>query len=391
MPGDTQIHLFDEKGVDISASPHSTAKGIILLGAGLITPDILFNNGLNQNILILYDLFESLGYTCILFTHKRVPDAKVLGPNLSRYRMVDIQELMMHPPATVHLYVEIAMSLDPASRAFFKARGARVVKLYLGNALNIDAETCSVLKSLYIPHHNDGGIDEIWTSPHYAQHLSYLCGINNVPLEKGRCVPYVWDRRFMDGAPQWQPHEKGWEHMDIIITEPNISFQKSYFYPLLLADAFARRCGSWKGHVVLLNADKLKGNAYFHRTVLPGLTLQKQGRIRLEGRLPIRDILAQNPSGLFLMHNWNNDYNYMLFELMDRGFPVLHNSIGWADIGYTWSVNAWEEAQERLLQALHSHSFRQRASYDCDAKKLAWTHAPQNPMNRALWKQILDT
>ena len=31
------------------------------------------------------------------------------------------------------------------------------------------------------------------------------------------------------------------------------------------------------------------------------------------------------------------------------------------------------------------------AEADCDAKKLAWTHAPQNPMNRALWKQILDT
>jgi hypothetical protein len=389
MQGSTQIHEFEEL-VEVPR-PKSENKGLILLGSGLITPDLLFNNGLYQNILLLYDMFESIGYTCLLFSHKRVPDAATLGPMLSRYRMMDIQELIVQPPARVHLYVEIAMSLDKASRLFFKERGAKIVKLYLGNALNIDTETCTILKSLYIPHHNDGEIDEIWTSPHYLQHLSYLCGINNLPLARGRCVPYVWDRRFLDDAPTWRPHEKGWQWTDLVITEPNISFQKSSFYPLLLADAFARRCAEWKGRVLLMNSDKLKGNAYFQQTVLPGLLLEQQGRIVHQGRSPIRDTLAANPSCLFLLHNWNNDYNYMLLELLDRGFPVLHNSVGWAPYGYAWSVDNWDTAQETLLDVLCNHATRVMSTYRCDAKALAWRHAPQNPKILALWSTILET
>lgn len=391
MQGLTQIYKFQEH-IDTDLLPYrsTTERGIVLIGAGLITPDILFNNGLYQNILLLYDLFESLGYTCILFSHKEVPSAGVLGPMLSRYRMRDIQDLIMQPPARVHLYVEIAMSLDDKARMFFKSRGARIVKLYLGNALNIDTETCAILKGFYIPHHNGGAIDEIWTSPHYLQNLSYLCGVNNVPFQAGQCVPYVWDKRFLEGATKWQAHPKGWQHSDIVITEPNISFQKSCFYPLLLADAFARRCGDWKGRLILVNADKLKGNVYFQTTVLPELTLEKQGRIVKTGRAPIRDTLAAYPSSLFLMHNWNNDYNYMLLELLDRGFPVLHNSVGWAEYGYGWSVEAWDKAQEQIFHVLTTHETN-LAKYDCDAKVLAWKHAPQNPTNRGLWAKILES
>jgi hypothetical protein len=386
LPGHTQIATFEDL---VPQHPfRKKGKGIVLLGAGLITPDLLFNNGLYQNILLFYDLFESLGYTCILLAHKAVPSKETLGPLLSRYQMADVQDFVMTSSAPLHLYVEIALSLDETSRQFFKSHGAKIVKLYLGNALNIDTETCCNLKGFYIPHHNSGAIDEIWTSPHYLQHLSYLCGINNVPVSKGRCVPYVWDRRFLDGAPRWLPCD--WQRMDIVITEPNISFQKSCFYPLLLADAFARRCADWKGRVILKNADKLKGNAYFQDTVLPGLTLQKQGRLVQEGRSPLRDTLAAHPSSLFILHNWNNDYNYMLLELMDRGFPVLHNSVGWKDSGYVWSVDAWDSAQELLLHVMRTHAAKVLSDYECDAKELAWKHAPQNPVNRALWLGILE-
>ena len=386
-PGLTQIYTFDTSNA-ILERPLAQNKGLILIGSGLVTQDLLFNNGLYQNILLFYDLFESLGYTCLLFSHKRVPDKSTLGPFLARYNMMDIQEIIMQPPEKVHMYIEIAMSLDATSRAFFKERGAKIVKLYLGNALNIDTETCAILKGLSIPHHNDGAIDEVWTSPHYFQHLEYLCGINNVPVSRGRCVPYVWDRRFIEGAFVWRPCD--WRHMDIVITEPNISFQKSCFYPLLLADAFARRCSEWKGRVILTNADKLKTNAYFQATVLSSLFLQRAGRIEQKDRQPIYKTMSDHSSSLFILHNWNNDYNYMLFELMDRRFPVLHNSVDWAAYGYSWSVADWEGAQEQLFKALQTHEERFMSAYDCDAKELAWKHAMQNPVNRALWLRILE-
>ena len=67
-----------------------------MLGSGLVTLDLIFNNGLYQNILILYDFFESLGYKCILLAHKPVPPASELGW-LCRYTAVDIGKFLGVP------------------------------------------------------------------------------------------------------------------------------------------------------------------------------------------------------------------------------------------------------------------------------------------------------
>ena len=79
----------------------------------------------------------------------------------------------------------------------------------------------------------------------------------------------------------------------------------------------------------------------------------------------------------------------MLFELMDRGFPALHTSAGWKNFGYYWSSANWEDAQSLLFDVLQNHTERE-AAYTCAAKQLAWQHSPWNPINQALWLEILE-
>ena len=282
------------------------------------------------------------------------------------------------------------MSLDVGFRKFVQKRGAFVTKLYLGNALNIDTEITTSMKGFYIPHHNAGALDAIWTSPHYLQNLQYLQAINQT--ERGIVVPYLWDPCFMQmgkGAsePQWSPAPGGWQQTDIVILEPNISFQKHALYPLLLVEAFARRCSDWRGKVILMNYDKLQTNTHFTQEVLPSLSLKD--RLITKGRGWIVDVLRTNPHALFVTHNVNNDYNYMLFELMERGFPALHTSVGWKEFGYYWSTAGWNDAQQLLFDVLQNHTDRTSA-YRCHAKQLAWQHSSWNPTNRALWQDILQ-
>ena len=392
-PGLTEFHTFATPPP--SALPLSVRKGVsgeadrpvILLGSGLVTLDLIFNNGLYQNILILYDFFESLGYKCILLSHKPVPPASELGW-LCRYSAIDIGKFLLAPPTSIFGYIEIAMSLDVASREFFLKRGAFVTKLYLGNALNIDTETTTIMNGFYIPHHNAGALDAIWTSPHYLQNLQYLQTLNRT--KRGEVVPYVWDSCFLEqnGVNRWSPAPGGWRSTDIVIVEPNISFQKHALYPLLLVEAFARRCSEWRGRVILMNYDTLERSAHFKHEILPSLT-SLSGRIVTKGRETIVDVLRANPHALFVTHNVNNDYNYMLFELMDRGFPALHTSVGWKEYGYYWSTDRWEEAQLLLFDVLQSHGEKE-AAYRCDAKQLAWQHSPWNPTNQILWAEILE-
>ena len=116
-------------------------RKIILLASSVVNETTVFLNGLGQNIIIFYDLFESLGYECYLVQYDGC-DKKMLG----KYNVITPNNILRNN-MQVHLYIEIGMSLDAATRAYLRSIGARIVKLYLGNILNIDI-LCSVLLTL---------------------------------------------------------------------------------------------------------------------------------------------------------------------------------------------------------------------------------------------------
>jgi hypothetical protein len=176
--------------------------------------------------------------------------------------------------------------------------------------------------------------------------------------------------------------------MDIVIAEPNLSFQKTCLFPLLLANEFAQLCPEWKGKVYLLNTERMSKNTYMSQTVLPNLFLQKKGRIVHEGRSGIRSIMERHSTALFIANQYNNDYNYMTLELMECDFPVLHNSSGWSQFGYYWSTSKWQESLTILAKAFQLHG-SQLGPYRSHAKQLQWKHSPWNPVNREEWSKLL--
>jgi len=379
VAGLTQLVEFDPL-----AHTKLQRNGTILVAIGSLSSETLFHNGLTQNALLLYDLFESMGTTCHLLLDKA---ALPTDPLTRLYRTL-LPETYVKAPFPVSLYLEIGMSLDVTWKALLKAQGARLVKLYLGNILNIDVETTSITRGIYFPHHIRGPLDALWTSPHYAMNLSYACAINGVERDKGRIVPYVWDPRFIEGLPKWAPSLSPLT-ADLVIPEPNISFQKCGFYPLLLCNEFAKRCPAWTGRVILQNTERLKENTYFMTTLLPTLFVHTEGRLVLKERQTLQAILKDNPGAAFVCHQVNNDYNYMFLELMSLDFPVLHNSQGWASFGYHWTIDRWTQALDKLYEMLKGHKDRLPA-YRVQASQVAWKHSIANPVVREEWAKVLE-
>jgi len=270
--------------------------------------------------------------------------------------------------------------------------GAKIIKLYLGNILNIDIETIQNFTAMFFNHHIVDEIDEIWTSPHYKQHVEYAGLLNRIPVEKSLVVPYVWDPCFITQygtkeTIEWVP-PVDWRNQDIVIMDPNISFQKCYFYSLLLVEAFARKHKEWRGKVQLINGDRLKLQANATNNVLPSLTLFKDKRVILHERKNIHTILKENRSACFITHQWNNDFNYMTLELLYCNYPILHNSDGWSDFGYHFNINKWDEAVETLYQALQNHNENLNI-YKTHAANLIWKHSIHNPDNQKEWRQFI--
>jgi hypothetical protein len=171
--------------------------------------------------------------------------------------------------------------------------------------------------------------------------------------------------------------------------DPNISFQKCSFYSLLLAEAYSRKHPEWKGNVIVINGDRLKlsTNAYNH--LLGNLSLYKAGRIQLFSRKKIHTILQENPSACFITHQWNNDYNYMTLELVQCQYPILHNSMGWMEYGYHYSIDNWDHAIETMHLAFSKHK-ENRKTYQTHAANLIWKHSIHNPNIQLRWRKILE-
>ena len=372
-----------------------TDRKIIFLSTATITDENIHSNGLFQNVVVLYRMFECMGYAPILVVNEKPKHLRNIPDTLKKCRMIVMEDMLKQPVANVAAMIEIGMSLDPMVRQFIKMIGGKLFKLYLGNILNIDVETPIFINQHHFAHHVVGRNDMILVSPHYGQHAEYASYLNRVPVE-GKLdrliAPYVWDPDILtrDGTLtlQWRPPATSEEEV-FVIMEPNISYQKCSFVPLLILEKWYRTKGAnWKGKVIVVNGERLTLVPHFTVNVMPNLTLFKDAKVECLGRRDILSTLKEWPTATFVLHNYNNEFNYMTLELLYSGFPVLHNSPSWMEFGYGYrGANVVQGAE--LVEAARSHSER-KMTYKAHAALLAWKYSPYNPAIHAAWAGIIE-
>jgi hypothetical protein len=390
LPGNTDLSSYVKSDIElVPLTLPLENRPVIILATNDVNDETLFRNGLTQNIVVLYDLFESMGYKSYLLQH--TSDTSEKKSFINNYNTITSMEIMRNP-MPIKALIEIGMSLDSNTRLFLRSNGARIIKLYLGNILNIDIETIQNYHAMFFNHHVVGEIDEIWTSPHYKQHIDYASILNRTEIKNGRVVPYVWDPCFITQYGDRETIEwiapNDWRYQDIVIMDANISFQKCYFYSLLLAEAFSKKYTEWKGKVQIINGDRLKLDPNTANFILPSLSLYRDNRIVFHGRKNIHTIFRDHKSSCFVTHQWNNDFNYMTLELLYCNYPILHNSDGWDKFGYHYSINDWSAAIETMYRALKDHRGNLNI-YKTHAANLIWKHSIHNPEIRSEWATIL--
>jgi len=368
-------------------------RPIVLLATATITDENIFSNGLFQNIYFFYKMFDAMGWIPILLVNTKPKQLEGIPEVLRICRVLSVEDLIKQP-IPVKIYMEIGMSIDQSLRKFLKMVGARICKLYLGNILNIDTETPVFYPGMNFSHHVIGEMDEVWVSPHYGQHDQYASSLNHVDIRSNRkkVAPYIWDPTVLtdDGRRriQWVPRSAD-KPEQVIIMEPNISFQKTSLVPILAMERWFRKHPDWNGEVCVYNGERLMATPFFRESVAPTLDLYKQGKLKFFGRKDIVTLLREYPSATFLLHQWNNEYNYMLFELFWAGFPVVHNaSSAWGSFGYCYEGSDLEKIGSLYdrIQASHKDTIE---SYKSHARQLAWRHSPYNPEIQKEWASLL--
>jgi hypothetical protein len=54
-------------------------------------------------------------------------------------------------------------------------------------------------------------------------------------------------------------------------------------------------------------------------------------------------------------HQWENNLNYLYFDLAWMGWPIVHNALFCKDVGYYYSEFNYEEGGKQLLNAIYNH------------------------------------
>lgn len=360
---------------------------VIAIATRTIHTKQIFMNGLYQNILFLYKLFRCLGHQPILLTHEK-PSRENADLLVEGGYEILTPEQVVSMSVVFDVYIEIGMSTHVAFIHRMRAEGTRIVKLYLGNALNIDTEMIVDGNHVHFPHHTYSELDEMWTSPHYAIHLDYLCGLYRVPISSGKLAPYIWDSEFINERITWKRPRTGWESMNIVIAEPNISYQKCALVPLLLANMFYLRETEWKGHIILMNSGRLTANVSLMAGLFSDLDIVRDRRVVFKEREDILTLMKSNSSALFISHQLNNEFNYMTLELMWKGWPVLHTTNAWKSYGYFWEDTRVGEGVDLIKRVMKEHT-GDEGRYAADARLLAWSYSMYNPEVQRKWQDLL--
>jgi hypothetical protein len=315
-------------------------------------PSVLWSNGIFQNIVYLALLFQ------------KNPDVEV---SLVSYPFGDkshpIGECFKIPvigdaaeAKKLDIIIELGIRLERDFTEPFRKRGGKLVSYMAGNALVMNFE------SVFLPADVAGrgsvvspdGFDAVWITP---QHWHMNAGVARMNAGPPEVAPHIWAPTCIEHAiaslglnPAWKGRPKTWS---LATFDPNINVVKSFHIPLLVAEAAHRRQPATIRRMMLFCAEHLKGRPHFESYVTE-TSLAKAAKVTAEARHGVVSMLGREVDCV-ITHQWENDLNYLYWDVLYLGYPLIHNSKRIASAGYYYDDFQPLQGGGALLDAINNH------------------------------------
>jgi len=316
----------------------------------------LWENGIFQNCLFLAMLLQRspiVGEVVLVAGggNGDASDARAFLQE-SPVPVIDMAEAMPR----LDLMIEMSAQLDKQWVIDFRARGGKIVSMRVGNDYVIDIERMvfNQPQGLLItgaPYH------EVWTLPEYENTcVPYYTSAFRAPV---RIVPHIWSPAVLERALQqlpegarfgYQPGRRRWR---MGMFEPNVCMVKTSYVPLLICEAAHRAQPDFTEHVWAYNTFHMKDRPVFN-SFANSLDIVRHGLTSFEARFPIWHTLTMNCDAV-VCHQWENAQNYLYYEALYGGYPLIHNSHLIGDCGYRYHDFDCEEGGRVLTHAFAVH------------------------------------
>lgn len=284
--------------------------------------------------------------------------------------------------------IELSAQLDGSWSRDFKARGGTIIGMHVASDFIIDAERMAygldpAMVMVGAPY------DAIWTLPAFEKTCKeyYRIGFR-APVQT---MQHLWSPSILEGSAaqngrdfRYKPGRESWR---LGIFEPNICSVKTCHLPMILADVAYRRSPSAIEMLRVFNSLSLKEHAGFV-DFAKSLDIVQDERATFEGRHPIFDIMNIECDAV-LSHHWENAQNYLYYEALYGGFPLIHNSDLLSGCGYRYTDFDPEDGAMALLRAFAEHD-QQIDSYQDAANTFLATLDPKAEENVFAYTQAIQ-
>ena len=351
----------------------------------------LWENGIFQNCLFLTMLLRQLPSVAQVYLVAGGGDGSV--SDAKRFiEEAPVQIIDMGQAASsLDVMIEMSAQLDREWVVRFRERGGKIVSMRVGNDYVIDIERMIFDKpnALLI---NGTPYDEIWTLPQYERTcMPYFHSAMRAPV---RVVPHLWSPCVLERAAARLPegmtfgYQPGRGHWRVGIFEPNICMVKTSYIPMLCCESAHRFNPDLLEHVWVCNTLKMKEHVGFS-AFASSLDIVRHGLATFEGRFPIYQIMAEHVDAV-VAHHWENAQNYVYYEALHGGYPLIHNSHLLSECGYRYHDFDCEEGGAALLRAFAGHDVN-LDSYRRTAQTFLRTLDPADEHNVELYREAIDS
>lgn len=359
-----------------------TRVGITIAHANDV-PSVLWSNGIYQNIVYLALLFQRLpGVEVRLVNYPFDQTAEHPIGACFKIPTINTQAQALK----MDVMIELGIRLEREFTEPFRKRGGKLVSYMAGNMAVMNFESvfldgdAAARGSVVSP----DGFDAVWITPQHMHTNAKVSAALGSPVEE---APHIWAPvaiehacMSMGIAPQFKGRPEQWS---LATFDPNINVVKSFHIPLLVAEQAHRKAPEQIRRMMLFCSEHLKGRQHFESYVA-ATSLGKANKVTAEGRHGIVAMLAREVDAV-ITHQWENDLNYLYWDVLSLGYPLIHNSSRIKDAGYYYPDFDPASGGEALLDALANH----QGQRDQDLEAV-WTYHVDNPVNQARYKELLE-
>jgi hypothetical protein len=325
---------------------------------GIITGKTsLFSSGLIQNALFIYDVLTRRGHSSELFAY--APKTRL------EYKDVLVNEITTDEDdfdyKQFKMIIAVGNGITKGMYERCKRNNVRVIGFVCGNILMMHIEEFVSPTSSSTVVTKSQPVDEIWVIQSFSFMKTYLELLRGAPV---KCVPHLWSpcllknaavNKFKEPESNLYFKPKSGKRINILIMEPNVDFVKSALIPIMAAEKLYLENPDLIDEVYVFNFPEKNDAA---SGIVNSLSVRSKMRIFKSQHIAtvLLHFNALDSLPVFVSHQMYTPWNYLYYELMHFGYPLVHNSDYFKDSCYFYPEVDIDLCYKKILEASASHN-----------------------------------